>query len=107
MDSTGLLASTNHFVGSSWNLAQVDDRVGGMTMRRRNNLLSLGEKFKGGFNPDVMMKILDTTLEEGGATVEGTIYQIIAVPQRLEFWLKVRGIQDWTLIPLRSLLRRE
>lgn len=107
MEPTGLLAATNHFVGSSWNLAQVDDRVGGMTMRRRSNLLSLGEKFKGGFNPEVMMKILDTTLEEGGATVEGTIYQVIAVPQRLEFWLKVRGFQDWTLIPLRSLLRKE
>jgi hypothetical protein len=103
----GLLAATNHFVGSSWSLAQLDDGVGGMTLKRRSNLLSLGEKDKGFFGPETMMKVMDISLENGGATVDGTIYQVVAVPKELQFWIKVPGFRDWTELNLAPLLGKE
>lgn len=105
-EQDGILAATNHFVSPTWNIAQVDDRVGGWTMKRRSNLLSLGENYKGTFSPRVMMKVLDTTIDQGGATVEGTIYQVIAVPAQLKLWVKVPGLQDWTMIRLGPLFKR-
>jgi hypothetical protein len=106
-DRDGLLAATNHFVDPTWNLAQVDDRAASATMARRRNLLTLAEKYRGRFDPRVMMKVLDTTIEQGGATVEGTIYQVIAVPAGLTLWLKVPGLQDWTEVGLAPLFKRQ
>jgi hypothetical protein len=102
MDSeqNGILAATNHFTGPTWSITQVDERMGERTMQRRSNLLALGEKYKGTFSPQVMMKVLDTTIDQGGPTVEGTIYQVIAVPVQLKLWIKVPGLQDWTEIAL-------
>ena len=102
----GLLAATNHFVGPTWNIAQIDDRLGGWTMKRRDNLLALGEKNRGAFSPAVMMKVLDTTLDRGGATVDGTIYQVVAVPAQRKIWLKMPGLQEWTEIALGPLFQR-
>ena len=106
-EQDGLLAATNHFVGSDWNIAQVDDKLASMTMTRRRNLLTLGEKYKGRFSPRVMMKVLDTRIDQGGPTVKGTIYQVIAVPEQLKLWLKVPGLQDWTEIGLGPLFRKK
>jgi hypothetical protein len=106
-DRVGLLASTNHFVDPTWSLAQVGDKAGGSTtLKRRENLLALGEAYKGTFGPQVMMKVLDTPIEKGGATHPGTIYQVIAVPAQLKLWLKVPGFQDWTEIELGPLFRK-
>lgn len=105
-EQDGILAATNHFVGPTWNIAQVDDRVGGWTMKRRSNLLSLGENYKGTFSPRVMMKVLDTTIDQGGSTHEGTIYQVIAVPAQLKLWIKVPDLQDWTMIRLGPLFKK-
>ncbi len=99
----GLLASTNHFVNPSWPFSGVEDRLAGMTVRRRGNLLQLGERYRGKFTPEIMMNVLDTTLEDGGATVGGTIYQVVAVPWERSLWLKAPGVQDWTKIPLAPL----
>jgi hypothetical protein len=105
-EQDGILAATNHFVGPTWNIAQVDDRISGWTMKRRSNLLSLGENYKGTFSPRVMMKVLDTTIDQGGPTVEGTIYQVIAVPAQLKLWIKVPSLQDWTKITLGPLFNK-
>jgi len=105
-EQDGILAATNHFVGPTWNIAQVDDRMGGWTMKRRSNLLSLGENYKGTFSPRVMMKVLDTTIDQGGSTHEGTIYQVIAVPAQLKLWIKVPDLQDWTMIRLGPLFKK-
>jgi hypothetical protein len=62
-------------VDPNWNIAQVDDRMGAMTMKRYQNLLALGEKYRGIFSPQTMMKVLDTPIEKGGPTdTEKTIY---------------------------------
>ncbi len=99
-ETEGLVAATNHFVKPGWNIAWVDESMSDNSLTRRNNLLALGEKYRGKFNPEVMMKVLDTTIGQGGATVEGTIYQVVAEPESLTIWLKAPGIQDWTKMPL-------
>lgn len=43
-----------------------------------------------------MKEVLDTTIENGGATsASDTIYQIIAVPKELNLWLKAPNNFDW------------
>ena len=85
----------------------MDDRLGEKTITRRSNLLTLGHKFQGTFSPEVMMKVLDTMIDEGGATVEGTIYQVIAVPGKLELRIKAPEIQNWTEIRLGPLFGKK
>ena len=66
-DRDGLLVSTNHFMNPEWGfpLPSGDPNY---TVLRYSNLLSLGEKYKGRFDPKTMMKVFDTALESGGAT---------------------------------------
>lgn len=107
-EQDGLLIGTNHFVGPTWNMAQIDEKIRSDTsMRRRQNLLNLGEMYKGTFSPHVMMKVLDIPIEQGGVTdAEKTIYQVIAVPAQLKLWVKVPGLQDWTTIRLGPLFKK-
>lgn len=109
-DTEGLLVSTNHFTDPSWGI-DLHDNAGFETVRRRENLLALGHKNKGKINVKIMKEILDTSMNEGGATwpVGGSIrtaYQIIAIPDSLQIWLKVPGFQDWTGVELKGLLRK-
>ncbi len=97
-DAPGLLASTNHFIDPSLGFPlppPTDDSA-----VRRDNLLALAEAKKGAINVPVMKDILDTTMEHGGATNEGTIYQIVADPRDRTIWLKAPGTFDWQEIPL-------
>ncbi len=105
----GFMAATNHFMGSTWKLTQIDDSVAPTTTYKRyRNLLALGEKYRGKFNPQIMMKVLDTSIENGGPTdTKETIYQVIAVPAELKIWLKVPGFQDWTEVGLGPLFRKD
>lgn len=101
----GIVAAANHFVHPDWGLAQLDDMKGGQTIARRDNLLALGEKFKGKIDDKKMMEIFDTVIENGGAThPEGTIFQIVAIPGELTMWLKAPGTFDWTEVDLSGLL---
>jgi len=105
-DHDGLLTVTNHYVDPTWDMARMNDKLSAQTVERRTNLLALGEKYRGKFGPETMMQVLDTPLDKGGATVPGTIYQVIAAPKQLKLWLKVPGVQDWTLVDLQRLFGR-
>ncbi|MDA8078537.1 MAG: C45 family autoproteolytic acyltransferase/hydrolase [Nitrospiraceae bacterium] len=106
-DRPGLLVATNHFVDPSWGIPPPDDAANGLTVTRRNNLLSLAEKYKGAFDISRMKAVLDTTIHDGGATQpEETIYQIIAVPKELTLWIKAPGNFDWQRADLRGLFDR-
>ncbi|MFA5400514.1 MAG: C45 family peptidase [Dehalococcoidia bacterium] len=106
-DKAGLIAATNHFVDPCWNLAELPDNAStAYTVTRRNNLLTLADKYKGQFDVEKMQQVLDTTIEKGGATDSiGTIYQIIAVPKDLTLWLKAPGNFDWQKVNISSLLQ--
>lgn len=99
-DMPGLLAATNHFVDSSWGIAEPVNALD-KSVQRREHLLALGNKLKGKINAGMMRQILDTPFDKGGATwPERTAYQVVAVPAELTFWLKLPGYQNWTEIEL-------
>jgi len=100
-DRDGLLVSTNHFVDPSWGIPPPDDKINALTVTRRNNLLSLAELYKGSFDEERMMEVLDTKIDDGGATEpSGTIYQIIAMPEKRLIWLQAPGNFVWQKIDL-------
>jgi hypothetical protein len=98
-DKPGLLVSTNHFVDPSWGIAQPSGDIF-QTVSRRANLLALGEKYKSKFSVKVMMKVLDTPYEKGGALRPRNIYETIFVPKDLKLWLKTPGTSDWEAVDL-------
>jgi len=51
-----------------------------------------------------MKRILDTRIEDLGATTDNTVYQVIAEPGTMMLSLKVPGITDWTDIPIGEFL---
>ncbi len=101
----GLTVLTHHFTECSWGLPRPDDKRFWMTRTRRQNLLTLAKHFKGAINAKVMKDILDTRIEDLGATTDMTLYQLVAVPERYELWFKLPGIQDWSLVDMRALLK--
>lgn len=107
-DRSGLLVETNHFVDPGWGLSELPPAVEKelKTIKRRNNLLSLGDKFKGKIDAGKMMEILEIPIDKGGAAFpEGTLYHLVAVPGELKWWLKIPEFQDWTEIDLKKLCR--
>lgn len=100
-DRKGLLVSTNHFVDPSWGIGLPDDEKNALTVTRRENLLSLAELYKGSFDEERMMEVLDTKIDDGGATQQSeTIYQIIAIPEKRLIWLQAPGNFVWQKIDL-------
>lgn len=105
----GLLVATDHFIDSSWGIVKPSRGMADDSVTRRTNLLTLAEKYRGTFDAAVMMKVLDTPINKGGATWTAetykTTYQVIAVPEMLKLWLKSPGFQDWTEVDLSMLFR--
>lgn len=111
-DGRGLISASNDFIDPSWKRYHVpffSKRTEGFayTVTRRNNLLRLGQSMKGYITPQAMMKILDTTIPEGGATFPdegliGTIYQVVAAPAQFKMWLKAREYSSWEEIDLKN-----
>ena len=87
----GLTVLTNHFTEFSWGLPRPDDKRFWMTRTRRQNLLTLAKHFKGSINDKVMKDIMDTRIEDLGATTDMTVYQLVVVPERYELWFKLPG----------------
>lgn len=101
-DRDGLLAATNYFVDPSWGIPPPVNDVDSSVVRREN-LLALGEQNKGFLNPEVMMKVISTPLEDGGAfrAPNLTSYEIVAEPASLTMWVRVPEYQDWVKIDLK------
>jgi hypothetical protein len=96
----GLLVATNDFVDPAWGLTPPVDAED-KSVQRRENLLRLGNTYKGRITPGTMMQIMDIPFEEGGATwTNRTAYQVVAEPASNTWWIKIRGIQDWVKIDL-------
>lgn len=96
----GLMVATNHFTEPSWGLPHPDDKKFFLTRTRRQNLLNLAEHFKGSIDLPRMKKIMDTHVEDLGATSDNTVYQVIAEPSTMTLSLKVPELTDWTDIPM-------
>jgi hypothetical protein len=100
-DRDGLLAATNFFFDPSWNAPPPEDDFDS-SVKRRDNLLNLAEQNKGKITPEVMMDIISTPLEEGGAfrPPNLTSYEVVAQPETLKMWLRVPEYQDWVEVDL-------
>ncbi|MBU1027309.1 MAG: hypothetical protein KKA31_06225, partial [Candidatus Margulisbacteria bacterium] len=96
----GLLAATNDFANPDWQMKLPYDAAD-KSVQRRDNLLKLGQKYKGALTAEKMMEIMDTPFVYGGATWPlRTAYQVVAVPAKLTLWLKLRDYQDWVKLEL-------
>jgi hypothetical protein len=101
----GLITATNHFIDPSWGLevpepGSSEDSFD--TVLRMDNLLHLSENNKGNITPEVMMQIMATPLENGGALVPQTAYQMVVVPQDLKVWFRVPRSYNWTEVDLKN-----
>jgi hypothetical protein len=118
-DRDGLLVATNHFVNPKWGFAEVLGDPS-QTVTRRNNLLNLGDRYKGHINVATMERILDTPYEKGGATrgssfkmdeanatETATVIQIIAVPKDRTLWIQTPGFQNRTEVNLKRLFQTD
>jgi hypothetical protein len=104
-DAEGIVAAANAFSHPDWNITPLQPgREPGDNQIRKGNLIRLATKYKGAITPEIMMKyIMDVKQKDGGATVDGTIYQVVAAPADRTIWIKVPGRVDWTEIPLKKI----
>ena len=109
----GLLVATNHFVDPSWGLNwlnehghiwSIDQDSPTHSATRRNNLLYLGS-YKGKFDVTTMETVLETPIDNGGATRPTTVIQVIAVPKDRVLYVRVPGssVEGWNEVDLKSL----
>ena len=103
-----MLAMANHYTDPSWEIPPEAMQMMGEdfwqhTKTRRRNLLNLGEQNKGKIDVEVMKKIMDTPMDQGGATVPMTIIQFIVVPASQDVWVKTPGYSEWDLVELDQL----
>ncbi|EHM10827.1 hypothetical protein TheveDRAFT_1709 [Thermanaerovibrio velox DSM 12556] len=96
----GLLVATNHFTNPNWGLPEPRDERSWYSVTRRNNLINLADNLKGGIDEDVMREILDTRIEDLGATSDYTVYQVVGSPKNRRLWLKVPHLTGWTRLDL-------
>ena len=101
----GLTVLSNHFTEFSWGLPRPDDKTYWLTRTRRQNLLALAKHFKGTIDSKTMMKMMDTRIEDLGATTDMTVYQMVVVPEHFRLWFKIPDTQDWTEIDMKAILK--
>ena len=100
----GLTVLSNHFTEFSWGLPRPEDKTNWLTRSRRQNLLTLAKHFKGTIDSKTMMKMMDTRIEDLGATTDMTVYQMVVVPERFQVWFKIPDTQEWTEIDMKAIL---
>lgn len=108
-DAEGIVVAANAFSHPDWGISPLQpEREPGDNQVRKGNLLKLAARHKGAITPEVMMKkIMDVKQKEGGATLDGTIYQVVAAPAERTIWIKVPGRVDWTEVPLKEIFGRQ
>lgn len=61
---------------------------------------------KGRFTPATMMKVISTPLEKGGCfRTRYTCYEVVAVPELLQLWVRVPASGDWSQMDLAPLFK--
>ena len=73
---------------------------------RSGNLIALAAASKGEIDVGRMRSIMDTLIEDGGATPKDTnIYRFVAVPRTLQWWIRAPEHVDWVHVDLRRSFR--
>ena len=103
----GLVVGVNHFVDPSWPLLPTRNAAAIADSELRHaNLVALAEASKGAIDVGRMKAIVDTLVEDGGPTPKDTnIYRFVAVPQTLQWWIRVPEHVGWVHVDLRRRFR--
>ena len=102
----GLLVSTNYYLNPDWEFPEPTDEQSWMGLTRRSNLIALCEAEKGHLDAESMQRIIDVSVENGGARNELTVYQLVVEPETLTVWIRVvhSPDADWEKIDLNGVL---
>ncbi len=103
----GLLAAYNSFVPpfpSEWQ-GLINPPPSAMQDPRLENLRNLANspEFKGHLNAEKMMDLMDVRMEDGGAVHDGTVVQVIAIPETRTVWFRGLEYSDWEKVELDEL----
>ena len=105
----GLLAAANHFTSPGWVNTPLAESCGvASSLNRRNNLLQCAREYFGRgqkIGLSEFSAILGKDAAEGGAKVNGTLFQIIAAPKEQIWYVKLKNQPDWSEIRLMNLLK--
>ncbi len=107
-DAAGLLVATNHFVDATWPAAARAE-LAHRPMRsheRADNLARLCQAWRGRLDAAAMQAVLEVPLASCGARFpEHTIYQWVAVPERLELHVRPADEPTWTRVDLARFMK--
>ena len=96
-ETVGWLAMTNHFVQPGWrNLPSASE--GGLlsSESRLRALRLLAEKIPSrSADVETMKRIISVPVDSGGALWKGTLFQVIAIPQKKTMLIKRRNQDKW------------
>ncbi len=101
----GLLVSTNYYVNPEWLFTPPTDVACWHGITRRANLILLCEAARGKIDDQIMRKIVETPLEDGGAMNQLTVYQMVVIPETRMLWMRVIGGAGWLQIDLSGFLQ--
>lgn len=93
-----IFVSTNFYLNQSWGVGIPKDEHSWLSVSRRKNLLKFQKDY---FDIKDVMQILDTDLTQGGATWNGTIYQIAFDTSSKVLHIKrTKSDNDWVVVPI-------
>lgn len=102
-----LLAAANHFASPEWkNDPLASDDTIASSVCRRENLLRQAQKYAK-ISVEEMKEILSVPYSEGGAKVNGTMFQIAVDVECQDWYIRTCLMNDWAYIPLSVLLTSE
>ena len=101
-DAGETFVSTNFYLNTTWQgIPAPTDNTTWMGVTRRNNLLNLAAQ-QDTFTVESFQALMDTSINDGGAVWNLTIYQIIYDAGK-DLYLKITQTQDdWTQLPLQQ-----
>lgn len=105
----GMFAAANHFTTPGW-INSPDAEMNGCasSCQRRNALESLAEQYHSSgrkIELEDLCSILETSAADGGACVKGTLFQVIAEPAKMCWYVKTKNQQEWSRIFFGNLLK--
>ena len=103
----GVLAAYNSFVPpypEEWS-GKITDPPSTDRDPRYANLIALADsdRFRGNLDVETMKDLMDLDVENGGAVLRRTVYQVIAQPGTLTLWIRALDYSDWQQVSLADL----
>lgn len=103
----GYLAFTNHFIRPNWKNSETASLGGNASsIKRRQALLKLSEALPQPATLEDLQALLDVDIFHGGAKWNGTLFQIIAIPEDRRLMILPKDAVTWIEIPWTDLLTK-